>query len=52
MDKAGGYGIQDNAGVFVDRVIGDYNNIVGFPLVAILDVLKEFGIDTLKTYEK
>ncbi len=45
MDKAGGYGIQDNAGVFVDRVIGDYNNIVGFPLSAILDTLKGFEVD-------
>lgn len=52
MDKAGGYGIQNNAGVFVDRVIGDYNNIVGLPLAAILNALKEFGVDTLKIYEK
>ncbi|MFN1834325.1 Maf family protein [Balneola sp. MJW-20] len=33
MDKAGGYGIQDDWGaLFVERINGDYNNVVGFPL--------------------
>ena len=33
MDKAGAYGIQDDAGaVFVERVNGCFYNVVGFPL--------------------
>jgi len=33
MDKAGGYGIQDHtAPFFVDRIEGDYYNVVGLPL--------------------
>ena len=33
MDKAGGYGIQDDFGaVFVERINGDYYNVVGLPL--------------------
>lgn len=33
MDKAGGYGIQDHTGpLFVDRLDGDYYNVVGLPL--------------------
>jgi septum formation protein len=33
MDKAGAYGIQDDWGsVFVERIEGDYYNVVGFPL--------------------
>lgn len=34
MDKAGGYGIQDDFGaVFVERVNGCFYNVVGFPLM-------------------
>lgn len=33
MDKAGAYGIQDDFGaVFVEKIIGDYYTVVGFPL--------------------
>eukprot|EP00033_Pygsuia_biforma_P002657 GCRY01002938.1.p1 GENE.GCRY01002938.1~~GCRY01002938.1.p1 ORF type:complete len:210 (-),score=22.10 GCRY01002938.1:73-702(-) len=31
MDKAGAYGIQAKGGMFVEKIEGDYNNIVGFP---------------------
>ncbi|XP_077001971.1 putative bifunctional dTTP/UTP pyrophosphatase/methyltransferase protein [Tamandua tetradactyla] len=32
MDKAGGYGIQTLGGMLVERVHGDFLNVVGFPL--------------------
>lgn len=38
LDKAGGYGIQD--GDFVASIIGDYDNVVGFPTQTINNVLK------------
>ena len=45
MDKAGAYGIQGGAGKFVEAIEGDYFNIVGLPLFALSDALREFGID-------
>lgn len=48
-DKAGGYGIQSLAGVFVTEIIGDYYNVVGLPVSRLVTILKdEFGYDALK----
>lgn len=41
-DKAGAYGIQNGAGVFVEQIDGDYYSIVGFPVGAVNQMLKEF----------
>ena len=43
-DKAGAYGIQEAAGLFVSRIEGDYSNIVGLPLCRTGLMLKKFGV--------
>ena len=41
-DKAGAYAIQDIGDAFVDRVKGDYDNIVGFPVAKVRTLLARF----------
>lgn len=40
-DKAGGYGIQDRAGEFVEYIDGDLNNVIGLPVCDIKPVLEK-----------
>lgn len=42
-DKAGAYGIQNGAGVFVEKIEGDYYSIVGFPVGTVNQMLKKFN---------
>lgn len=44
LDKAGGYGIQGVGMGLVSRVIGDYSNIVGFPLALVMRLLRQAGV--------
>jgi septum formation protein len=49
MDKAGAYGIQDDFGaLFVKRIDGDYNTVVGFPLYKFYRDMKSFAPEYLK----
>ena len=43
MDKAGAYAIQGIGSSFVEKIIGDYNTVVGFPLSRFYQIMKEFG---------
>lgn len=45
LDKAGAYGIQGKAGIFVKEIRGDYNNVVGLPVARLYQELKEMGIN-------
>ncbi|MBQ3518859.1 MAG: septum formation inhibitor Maf [Clostridia bacterium] len=44
MDKAGGYGIQSKGVVLVEKINGDYSNVVGLPLAQCVRALRAFGI--------
>lgn len=39
LDKAGAYGIQTMGGMFVEKINGDYNNVVGLPLGRLFQTL-------------
>ena len=41
MDKAGAYGIQNEFCVFVEKIVGNYNTIVGLPTHLVYDELKK-----------
>jgi septum formation protein len=44
LDKAGAYGIQERASLFVEKIEGDYFNIVGLPVCRLGEILRdEFG---------
>ena len=44
LDKAGGYGIQGFASVFIPRIEGNYANVMGLPLPLTYDLLTRYGI--------
>lgn len=44
LDKAGAYAIQGQGALLVEHIEGDYTNVVGLPLTALVDALQEFGV--------
>ena len=47
LDKAGAYAIQGFGSTIVDKIEGDFYNVVGLPLCALSEKLKEFGINVI-----
>ena len=48
-DKAGAYGIQGLGAVFVAELHGSFSGVVGLPLFETAQLLRECGIDVLRT---
>jgi len=49
-DKAGAYGIQGKASVFVEKIDGCYFNVVGFPVNLFYHMLKKIGIEIYRPH--
>lgn len=47
MDKAGSYGAQGYASLFVEALDGDFFNVMGLPLCALGIMLKELGVNLI-----
>ncbi len=43
MDKAGAYGIQGHASRFIERIEGNYANVVGLPVQRVYRMLRDLG---------
>jgi len=44
MDKAGAYAVQGGFGPYIERIEGDLDNVIGFPLAKIRQELCSYGL--------
>ena len=51
FDKAGGYGVQGKAALFVRKIEGDYFNVMGLPLFLLGGMLADFGVNLFSEEE-
>ncbi len=47
FDKAGAYGIQGKGSLLIEKITGDYTNVVGLPLTTLATLLLKVGIKLL-----
>ena len=45
LDKAGSYGIQDGCGLLIQKIEGNFHNVVGFEIKLLEKLFQTFGIN-------
>ena len=48
MDKAGSYAIQGGAALFVERINGDYYNVIGLPVCRLNQILRQIAPEAME----
>ena len=51
MDKAGGYGIQTAGALLVEKIDGDYYNVMGLPIAKLTEHMRKLAFMALKDGE-
>lgn len=51
LDKAGAYAIQEKKDAFVKKIVGDYYNVVGFPVELFIKLLSKVIDSYLRQYK-
>ena len=49
MDKAGAYGVQGLAAIFIEGLDGDFYNVMGLPVCTLAEMLRGYGVRLLGT---
>lgn len=47
LDKAGGYGADEKGSLFIEKIEGDFFNVIGLPLFAVAESLRKISIKIL-----
>ena len=47
MDKAGAYGVQGRAAIFIEGLDGDFYNVMGLPVCTLAEMLRGYGVRLL-----
>ncbi len=50
FDKAGAYAVQGKGMIFVERICGDYTNVIGLPMPTLSEALSLFGVNVSRSW--